>query len=102
MFTKRRGNDLGNIIAMIIGFIVVAILSGLPHKLPPCSAVVVHSAELAAGNGIPLVDLRRHHRHVFRGDFVLEPAANITHRVRLSDDGPQGRGYRLLKVQAEI
>ena len=33
MFTKRRGNDFGNIIAMIIGFIVVAILSGLPNKL---------------------------------------------------------------------
>jgi SSS family transporter len=32
MFTKRRGNDLGNILAMIIGFIVVAILSGLPNK----------------------------------------------------------------------
>jgi SSS family transporter len=33
MFTKQRGNDFGNIIAMIIGFIVVAILSGLPNKL---------------------------------------------------------------------
>src|SRR5215475_6376081 len=33
MFTKRRGNDFGNIIAMIVGFIVVAILSGLPNKL---------------------------------------------------------------------
>ena len=33
MFTKRRGNDLGNILAMIIGFIVVAILSGLPNKI---------------------------------------------------------------------
>src|SRR5216110_303849 len=33
MFTKRRGNDLGNIIAMIIGFVVVAILSGLPNKI---------------------------------------------------------------------
>ena len=33
MFTKRRGNDLGNIIAMIIGVIVVAILSGLPNKI---------------------------------------------------------------------
>ncbi len=33
MFTKRRGNDLGNIIAMIMGFIVVAILSGLPNKI---------------------------------------------------------------------
>jgi hypothetical protein len=33
MFTKRRGNNSGNIIAMIIGFIVVAILSGLPNGL---------------------------------------------------------------------
>jgi solute:Na+ symporter, SSS family len=33
MFTKRRGNDFGNIIAMILGFIVVAILSGLPNKV---------------------------------------------------------------------
>src|ERR1051325_2824297 len=33
MFTKRRGNDLGNIIAMIVGFIVVAILSDLPNKI---------------------------------------------------------------------
>src|SRR6267378_1975753 len=33
MFTKRRGNDLGNIIAMIMGFIVVVILSGLPNKI---------------------------------------------------------------------
>src|SRR5205823_5656456 len=33
MFTKRRGNDLGNIIAMIVGFIVVAILSGLPNNV---------------------------------------------------------------------
>jgi SSS family transporter len=33
MFTKRRGNDFGNIMAMIIGFIVVAILSGLPNGM---------------------------------------------------------------------
>src|SRR3954453_24170506 len=33
MFTRRRGNDLGNIIAMITGFIVVAILSGLPNNI---------------------------------------------------------------------
>jgi solute:Na+ symporter, SSS family len=33
MFTKRRGNNRGNIIAMIIGFIVVAILSGLPNNI---------------------------------------------------------------------
>src|SRR3954453_3737459 len=33
MLTRTRGNDHGNIIAMICGFIVVAILSGLPNKL---------------------------------------------------------------------
>src|SRR6266516_2786619 len=33
VFTKRRGNDFGNILAMIIGFIVVAILSGLPKNI---------------------------------------------------------------------
>jgi Na+/proline symporter len=33
MLTRSRGNDRGNALAMIIGFIVVAILSGLPNKL---------------------------------------------------------------------
>ena len=33
MLTKTRGNNLGNITAMIIGFIVVAILSGLPNNI---------------------------------------------------------------------
>src|SRR6266545_4759519 len=33
IFTKSRGNDFGNILAMIIGFVVVAILSGLPNKI---------------------------------------------------------------------
>src|SRR5438128_5335863 len=33
MFTKRRGNDFGNIIAMVVGFIIVAILSGLPNNI---------------------------------------------------------------------
>src|SRR5438067_4480285 len=33
MLTKSRGNNFGNILAMIIGFIVVAILSGLPNNL---------------------------------------------------------------------
>ena len=33
MLTKTRGNNFGNIIAMIIGFIVVAILSGLPNAM---------------------------------------------------------------------
>jgi solute:Na+ symporter, SSS family len=33
MLTKNRGNDSGNIIGMIAGFVVVAILSGLPNKI---------------------------------------------------------------------
>jgi Na+/proline symporter len=33
IFTKGRGNNLGNIIAMIIGFILVSILSGLPNAI---------------------------------------------------------------------
>jgi len=33
IFTRRRGSNFGNVIAMIIGFIVVAILSGLPNNI---------------------------------------------------------------------
>jgi solute:Na+ symporter, SSS family len=33
MLTKTRGNDRGNIAAMIAGFVVVAILSGLPNNI---------------------------------------------------------------------
>src|SRR5881296_2346545 len=33
MLTKSRGNNFGNIVAMIIGFVVVAILSGLPNSI---------------------------------------------------------------------
>ncbi|MEY2560590.1 MAG: hypothetical protein QOG51_1005 [Verrucomicrobiota bacterium] len=33
MLTRTRGNDRGNILAMISGFVVVAILSGLPNKI---------------------------------------------------------------------
>jgi SSS family solute:Na+ symporter len=33
MLTRTRGNDFGNALAMIAGFIVVAILSGLPNKV---------------------------------------------------------------------
>jgi solute:Na+ symporter, SSS family len=33
MLTKSRGNDFGNIVAMIVGFVVVAILSGLPNSI---------------------------------------------------------------------
>lgn len=33
MLTKTRGNDFGNVVGMITGFIVVAILSGLPNHV---------------------------------------------------------------------
>jgi SSS family solute:Na+ symporter len=33
IFTKQRGNNTGNMIAMLAGFVVVAILSGLPNNL---------------------------------------------------------------------
>src|SRR5882724_1394413 len=33
IFTKGRGNNFGNVFAMIVGFIVVAILSGLPNSI---------------------------------------------------------------------
>ena len=33
MLTKSRGNNFGNVTAMIIGFIVVAVLSGLPNNI---------------------------------------------------------------------
>jgi SSS family transporter len=33
MLTRTRGNDRGNVIAMVAGFIVVAILSALPNKI---------------------------------------------------------------------
>src|SRR5205809_2844122 len=33
IFTRRRGNNFGNVLVMIVGFIVVAILSGLPNGI---------------------------------------------------------------------
>lgn len=33
LMTKTRGSDRGNLIAMLVGFVVVAILSGLPNDL---------------------------------------------------------------------
>jgi SSS family solute:Na+ symporter len=33
MLTKSRGNDFGNVLGMITGFVAVAILSGLPNEL---------------------------------------------------------------------
>ena len=62
---------LGNIIAMIIGFIRRRDFEwSAEQHCRPARRKVVHAAELAAGDGISLVDLLRHHRHVFHRDFV--------------------------------
>ncbi|MBV9618013.1 MAG: sodium:solute symporter [Verrucomicrobia bacterium] len=42
MLTKSRGNNFGNILAMIIGFIVVAILSGLPNNIASLFGATVY------------------------------------------------------------
>jgi len=42
MLTKTRGNDRGNIIAMIIGFIVVAFSSDLPNKIAAIFGTVAY------------------------------------------------------------
>src|SRR2546423_10335498 len=43
MLTKSRGNNRGNIIAMIIGFIVVAVLSGLPNNIAALFGTTLYS-----------------------------------------------------------
>jgi len=43
MLTKTRGNDRGNIIAMILGFLVVAILSGLPNNIAGLFGTTLYS-----------------------------------------------------------
>ncbi len=74
MLTKSRGNNRGNIIAMIIGFVVVAILSGLPNNIAGMfgTKLLTHSRVWLASDGISLVDLLRNNRHVFCGDFVSD------------------------------
>jgi SSS family transporter len=52
IFTKRRGSNRGNIIAMIIGFIVVAILSGLPNAI----AGIVGTTLYAQPDWLPVME----------------------------------------------
>jgi SSS family solute:Na+ symporter len=33
MFTRKHGTNTGNIIAMVVGFIAVAVISGLPNSI---------------------------------------------------------------------
>ncbi len=69
MLTKQRGNSAGNIFAMIIGFVVVTILSGLPNSIAALfGTTALQTARLASGDGISLVDLFRHNRHFLCSD----------------------------------
>jgi Na+/proline symporter len=43
MLTKNRGNDFGNILAMILGFVVVAVLSGLPNGVAKIFGTTLYS-----------------------------------------------------------
>jgi SSS family solute:Na+ symporter len=51
LFTERRGSDAGNVTAMIAGFLVVAVLSGLPSDL----AVLCGHAPLAQPEWLPAI-----------------------------------------------
>jgi SSS family transporter len=52
MFTKSRGNNFGNVIAMIIGFVVVAFLSGLPNNIAGLFGKTAYSQP----NWLPLME----------------------------------------------
>ena len=52
MLTRRRGNNFGNILAMIVGFLVVAILSGLPNRL----AGIVRSQLYTQPSWLPVME----------------------------------------------
>jgi Na+/proline symporter len=42
MLTKNRGNDFGNILAMILGFVCVAVLSGLPNGVAKIFGTILY------------------------------------------------------------
>src|SRR3954447_9566572 len=52
MFTKRRGNNLGNILAIILGFVCVALLSGLPNGI----AKIFHTKFYEQPDWLPLME----------------------------------------------
>jgi Na+/proline symporter len=81
IFTKRRGNNAGNIVAMIIGFVVVAIVSGLPNNIARIFGIKFYEQPA----WLPLMEFPwwiccGHHRHLFGGH-------SIPHRSRTSPAG---------------
>ena len=65
--TKNRGNDFGNVIGMICGFIGVAILSGLPWDL--INAARGQSFDIGPG----IIDLAHAGVLVFKEGYVQAP-----------------------------
>ena len=79
MLTKTRGNDRGNILAMIIGFFVVAILSGLPNNIAGIfGAKFYEQPGLAAGDGISRGGSSSERSSLFRGGPVPDQAPPST------------------------
>ena len=71
LLTKRRGNEGGNLFAMVCGFLVVAVLSGLHNDLPSancrrCSSRAL-GACLVAEDRVPLANCLWRRRHFRRG-----------------------------------
>ena len=68
----------------------------------PVRRFTLHAAKLAAGDGISMVDLFRHHRHVFRGYWVLMTGREhhatrkkgVMNLSRRTAQRRGGRGYR--------
>jgi SSS family solute:Na+ symporter len=65
--TKNRGNDLGNLLGMIAGFIGVAILSGLPWDL--INAVRGQSSDIGPG----VIHMAQAGLLVFKDGYVQAP-----------------------------
>ncbi len=91
MLTKSRGNDFGNIIAMIIGFIVVAILSGLPNNIAGIfGGIALYPTDLAARHEISVVDLLRHDRDLLHRHFVPNRARASSAECTLNANSKAG------------
>jgi solute:Na+ symporter, SSS family len=69
--TKRRGSDFGNVVGMIVGFLGVAVLSGLPWDL--INAVRGHSENW----GPMIIELVQHHLAAINDGYVQAPDALV-------------------------
>jgi Na+/proline symporter len=81
MLTRSRGNDRGNFLAMIIGFIVVAILSGLPNKLAALFGTMVYKQP----EWLPVMEFPW---WIFFGTVVTFSVAILFRTSRANDPAP--------------